>query len=76
MRLDEIKYIEKHFQKYTETNIGKLYIHNEESFSIVITENNEVYQLNSEHEIQGIELETLDKLHLRFKSFTGSYFTF
>ena len=40
-------------------------------FEIIIYNDGVVYQLNSDHERQGIELDTLDNLKIRFKSFTG-----
>jgi hypothetical protein len=87
MKVEEILEIEKHFRKYSESDYidyyepkpipvrGK-YIHNEwDNFKIVIFEDNEVYQLNSDHEIQGVELEGLDDFKIRFKSFMGESMT-
>lgn len=52
----------------------KLFFHMEEEFHVgIFIENEEqvVYQLNSDHEAQGIPLETWKDLEVRFKSFTG-----
>jgi hypothetical protein len=55
-----------------EPMISTQYYHNEcDWFQIMIFENNELYQINTEHEMYGIELKTIDDLKQRFKSFTG-----
>ena len=47
--------------------------HNEHgNFHIIIFDDDlEVYQANTDHEIFGIELESIDKLKTRFESFIG-----
>jgi hypothetical protein len=52
----------------------KYFCHNDEDcFHLVwFTKINEVYQLSTEIETIGIELETLGDLRTRFKSFTGT----
>lgn len=83
MTKDDIDRILEHFTIYTTKDyvdsymcgqqqevIGKMY-HNEEDFYLVIFTSGEVYQLNSDHERQGIELKTIKQLETRFKSFTG-----
>jgi len=68
----DLKEVKKHFVKYVENPIGgESYYHKMENFYIIISRDNEVYQLNSDHERQGIELDTLENLKTRFKSFTG-----
>lgn len=52
----------------------RLFFHMEEVFHVgIFSENGEqtVYQLNSDHEAQGIAFETWKDLEVRFKSFTG-----
>ena len=81
MNTEEIQKIEKYFTKYSDNDyvdcmtkgepvIGH-YSHNEEDFYIVIFKDQRVYQLNSDHDTQGIELVDYDKLVERFESFTG-----
>jgi hypothetical protein len=71
----EIKYLNevtKYFKEYTSREDGKYYFHkDEDNFKIIITTDNELYQLNTDHEPYGIELDTIDNLKIRFKSFTG-----
>lgn len=81
MNKKEIEEIEKYFVMYTEGvteyRIGficKKYFHNGEDFNIAISNNGEVYQLNSDGESQGVELETLEDFKIRFKSFTAEEF--
>lgn len=84
MKIEEILEIEEYFTKYSESDYSSpmtcgssfkvrgRYNHIEEdNFGIVIFEDNEVYQTNSDHECQGIELKTIDELKIRFESFTG-----
>ena len=77
--------VEKHFEKYSEgtytspycfgnETCKKYYHKKEDCFQIAIFESGQLYQLNSDHEKQGIELKTLDDLKIRFKSFTGEEF--
>ena len=70
MNSKDIEYIKNYFINYS---INK-YFHNGENFHILIGEVDELYQLNSDHEEQGIELETLEEFKIRFKSFTGEEF--
>lgn len=79
----EVLEVEKYFTKYSEKDyrdayspkpqqVRGMYYHSEEDyFHIVIFKDNEVYQLNSDHDIQGIELKDYEKLVERFESFTG-----
>jgi len=86
MIIEDIWYIKEFFTCYDEDviyrspmrypseddSVCSYFYHNEsDEFHIVIFENNEVWQINSEHEIQGVELKTLEKFEIRFKSFTG-----
>jgi len=67
----EIVEILKYFVEYSKNN----YYHEEmDNFHITISDDNEVYQLNTDHEIFGCELKTLDEFKIRFKSFTGQEF--
>ena len=38
---------------------------------IIFDDTQEVYQASTDHEIFGIELDSMDKLKIRFESFTG-----
>ncbi len=68
---EEIIEIEKYFTKYSENR----YYHNEmDNFHIIVSDDNEVYQLDTDHEIFGCELKTLDEFKIRFNSFTGEDF--
>ena len=81
MDIKEIEELEQWFTKYSESDyvdcctppepVRGSYYHKWESFDIVIFKTNEVYQTNSDHDTQGIELKTMDDIKLRFKSFTG-----
>jgi hypothetical protein len=82
MTLKSIDEIEKYFKLYHEgiyyssfydgKEEGRSFYHKkEDEFMIIIFQSREVYQLNSDHEIQGIELKTFRDLKTRFKSFTG-----
>ena len=82
MSKEEITEIQKHFTCYSKNDyvsylhepekvIGHYYHTEEDYFQIIIFEDGSVYQINSEHETQGIELEDYDKLAKRFESFTG-----
>lgn len=83
MSNEEILEIEKHFTKYNEGDyidarmrkpqpIRGKYFHNyEDYFHIIIFEDGTIYQLNSDHELQGIELKSYNKLVERFESFCG-----
>jgi hypothetical protein len=84
MTKEEIQEVRKYFHKYSDKPYNDVYwtgrdlpaeffYHMEEEFHIVIfKEDNSVYQLNSDHETQGIELEKLEDLRIRFRSFTGN----
>jgi hypothetical protein len=82
MNTEEIQKIEKYFTKYSDKDyvdcmtksepvIGHYYHSEEDNFYIVIFKDQRVYQLNSDHDTQGIELVDYDKLVERFESFTG-----
>ena len=84
MTKEEIEQVGKYFECYSEkpyrdaygrqdNNIGKRFFHKKQDvFHIIIfPETNQVYQLNTDHEIYGIELETFKELRIRFESFTG-----
>jgi hypothetical protein len=71
MDKNELSEIVKYFEEYKTNNDGTKYYHQLEDFNIIITNDNEVHQLNSDHEIQGVELKTLNEFKVRFKSFTG-----
>lgn len=50
----------------------KLFHKEHDNFHILVFDDTaEVYQADTDHEIFGIELETMDKLKERFESFTG-----
>ena len=77
MEQKELTEIIKYFEEYKCCENGKYYFHKEcDDFHIVITPNNEIYQLNTDHELYGIELKTLENLQNRFKSFTGERWIF
>ena len=61
------------FIRYREgIGYGTYYFHKEnDNFKVLISSEGQVYQLNTDHEPWGIELQTLDDLKVRFKSFTG-----
>lgn len=71
MNITNLNEILKHFTKYGNNEKGKKYYHNEEDFEIIVYNDNSVFQTNSDHEKQGIELDTIDNFKIRFKSFTG-----
>ncbi len=86
MTKKEIEQVGKYFECYSEApyrdaygyhdnEICKKFFHKEyDSFHIAIfQETNSVYQLNTDHEIYGIELETFENLEMRFFSFTGDH---
>ena len=82
MSKEEITEIQKHFTCYSKKDYVR-YLHEpekvighyqrteEDYFKIIIFEDDSVYQINSEYDTQGIELEDYDKLAKRFESFTG-----
>jgi hypothetical protein len=68
----ELSEVVEYFCEYTTREDGKKYFHKEnDNFHIIITPENELYQLNTDHEVWGIELETIEDLKIRFKSFTS-----
>lgn len=71
MDKNELSEVVKYFEVYITNDEGTKYYHQLENFNIIITNDDEVYQLNSDHEVQGVELKTLNEFKVRFKSFTG-----
>ena len=85
MKVEDLDIIKNHFEEYSKGTYHspiyfgndsciKYYHKKEDDFHIAIFENCEVYQLNSDHEIQGVELIDLEQFKIRFKSFTGENF--
>jgi len=84
MKKEDLKKIEKYFTLYSEGEYVdcysnesgekmKKYYHKEyDEFKLIVFEKGgDVYQLNSDHEIQGIELVGFESLRVRFSSFEG-----
>ena len=73
MDIKDLNQITQYFVQYKEDEqLGHQFFHKEnDNFKIIITPDKELYQLNTDHEIWGIELDTIDDLKIRFKSFTG-----
>jgi hypothetical protein len=71
MNKKDLSQLKKHFTQYLFSKDVGNYYHKENNFHISITKDGEVYQLNSDHEQQGIELDTLENFKIRYKSFTG-----
>ena len=72
MEIKDLNEVVKYFKEYTSREDGKYYFHKEnDNFKIIITPDKELYQLNTDHEPWGVELDTIDNLKIRFKSFTG-----
>lgn len=80
MTTEQIKQIEEYFTEhwsgdykdaFGNTGQCKKYFHKEENFYLIIFDDGEVYQANTDHEIFGIELKTIQDLQIRFKSLTG-----
>ena len=72
MEIKDLNEVTKYFKEYTSRKDNKYYFHkDEDNFKIIITTDNELYQLNTDHEPWGIEIDTIDNLKIRFKSFTG-----
>lgn len=84
MTKEEIEQAVKYFDSYSESpyrdaygrhhdEICKQFYHKEcNNFNIAIfPETNQVYQINTDHELYGIELERFIDLMVRFESFTG-----
>ena len=68
----ELNEVVTYFIEYSNNPHGRKFFHKEnDNFKIIITSENELYQLNTDHEPWGIELETIEDLKIRFKSFTG-----
>ena len=72
MEIKDLNEVTKYFTDYKTKEDSKYYFHkDEDNFKIIITTDNELYQLNTDHEPWGIEIDTIDNLKIRFKSFTG-----
>lgn len=72
MIVSELEEVIEYFHEYKVSEDGRKFFHKEnDNFHIIITPNNELYQLDTDHEVWGIELETIEDLKVRFKSFTG-----
>ena len=72
MKIKDIKEVIKYFKQYNSYENENYYFHKEnDNFKISISSNNEVYQLNTDHENWGVEINNIDDLKIRFKSFTN-----
>jgi len=83
MKKEDIEKILPLFKKYSDRDFDSVYIKGpkkaewyfhkgEDYFQIIIfEEDNSVYQLDTEADTFGIELETIESLQIRFESFTG-----
>lgn len=72
MDIKDLSEVVNYFQEFTSREEGKYYFHKDsDDFKIIITKDNELYQLNTDSEPWGIELNTIDEIKIRFKSFTG-----
>ena len=71
MNKKDLNQITEYFSEYNKSESNIKCTHHRENFEVIIYNDGVVYQLNSDHESQGIELDTLDNLKIRFKSFTG-----
>ena len=73
MDIKDLNQITQYFVQYgKDEQLGHKFFHKENgNFKIIITPDKELYQLNTDHEPWGIELDTMDNLKIRFKSFTG-----
>ena len=71
MNKKDLNQITEYFSEYNKSESNIKYTHHRENFEIIVYNDGTVYQLNSDHERQGIELDTLGNLKIRFKSFTG-----
>ena len=71
--MKDLNQITQYFVQYgKDEQLGHMFFHKEnDNFKIIITPDEELYQLNTDHEPWGVELYTLDNLKIRFKSFTG-----
>jgi hypothetical protein len=69
----ELNEVVMYFVQYgKDEQLGYKFFHKEnDNFKIIITPDKELYQLNTDHEVWGIELETIEALKVRFNSFTG-----
>lgn len=87
MTQEEINQLLPYFEQYSVETYSsyilrkelpcKKYTHKEhDNFQIAIIEEEdgsmEVYQTNTDHEIWGIELQTLEEFKIRFRSFIGA----
>lgn len=73
MNISDLSQVTQYFYMYgKDEKLGRKFFHIEnDNFKIIITPENELYQLNTDHEPWGIELDTIENLKIRFKSFTG-----
>ena len=73
MDIKDLNQITQYFVKYRkDEQPGHKFFHKEhDNFKIIITPDKELYQLNTDNEPWGAELDTIDNLKIRFKSFTG-----
>jgi hypothetical protein len=73
MEIKDLNKVVDYFIRYgSDLQDGNKYFHKEnDNFKIIITKDNELYQLNTDHEPWGIEIDNIDNLKIRFKSFTG-----
>lgn len=80
MEIKDIEYIEQYFDCYSTSDYLDMYqrfpvrgnySNREFEFMIVISKEGEVWQTNSDHDITGVELVTLEDFKVRFKSFNG-----
>ena len=72
MDIKDLNQITQYFVQYRKDEKGLSFFHKEnDNFKIIITPDKEVYQQNTDHEPWGVELDTIDNLKIRFKSFTG-----
>ncbi len=71
MDIKDLNKLLEYFTEYSNSENYKKYYHNGENFEIIVYDDNSVFQTNSDHERQGIELDTIDNFKIRFKSFTG-----
>ena len=70
MNIKDLNQLLTYFTEYS-SETDKKYYHNGENFEIIVYDDNSVFQTNSDHERQGVELDTIDNFKIRFKSFTG-----
>lgn len=74
MKANELNEALKYFTKYNEELNSDYFFHKREDFHIIVFKDdnfNAVYQMDDGCGTCGVELETLEDLKIRFKSFTG-----